>query len=885
MTQEEAHAIVDKALESGSLKQRNLITTITGIMGAGKTCFLRQLFGLKPLLIYSSTGVVEKSFRGLMHHVAIMDSFQILSHNKVHELLAPFLSSVANVTSMATSTSNNGEEEGSDIQNLSDIHHSSSVPYSSSNSPTTAQFTGNFESKSFNDLMQSVAPSVKSESASLNMEGALVPKKSFASEAISFALRAKITSLDTCLQLLHVIDTGGQPEFMETMPCVLHNSNLTALILNIAQRLDEPPKVTLHRNGKGFTRIVPFPLTNRQIIENLARTMQAKRCILKNGHKSKLMVIFTHYDRLWPWRIASTIAAVNVELKKIFIPAFQNELIVYRSVDEIGFPVNCRSPGAKDKIVFQQIRENMSKVNVGNEVVIPPSFLMFEHDLMRYAKELERDILTFTECVQVGVHLKMSETVVKAALIYFHQHNIFLYFPSVLPQLVFTDPQVPLNFVNNVVAFSYLVNSGEFAGLPARYSLSLKNGIVLKEMLTEEPMSSCFVPGIYESDQAIALFTHLCVIAEINDDDYYNHEFSSSSDSAADLTSTERKFLMPCMLPIVNRIGRFLPRSAASQLVVRFNNDCVPNGVFGGSIAMLLSVYRWKICKKEDGSPQCMTHDIVTLHDPQMPTQVTYLNATRHCEIHVNTADIETCADVCPLIQSTIFYALQSTFEVMHFDCTIEAAFLCTCSVSSTLAHAAIPCNFKGRVHLKCSISGVSLGLAEERQTVWLPPLQWLKQKEERNAANSVQVSKTLNDDNHMCSAKPQQPLQGSIRSSSTEVQISQKKKDRLASTDDKPTLPELIDFKTHSGSVNIIQEIGIHYHQLGPLLLKDDTGCVTEAIENQYHRNATLINREILKRWLGGTGLKPIQWSTLISVLEKIELSTLGQKIFVNLQ
>ena len=30
----------------------------------------------------------------------------------------------------------------------------------------------------------------------------------------------------------HVVDTGGQPEFIETMPSQIHNSNLTLLVLN-----------------------------------------------------------------------------------------------------------------------------------------------------------------------------------------------------------------------------------------------------------------------------------------------------------------------------------------------------------------------------------------------------------------------------------------------------------------------------------------------------------------------------------------------------------------------------------------------------------------------------------------------------------------------------
>ena len=869
---EEAQAIIDKALESGSLKQRNLIVTITGIMGAGKTCFLRQLFSLKPPSEYSSTGVAEKSCRGLMHHVVEMGSFQILSHNEVHEFLAPFLSSAMVLADTTTSTS---EEEVSEFQTQS------SVPYLGSNSSTSAPFIRGIEGESPYEPIESVPPTT--ESLSVNREAQPVPEKSFASEAISFALRAPKTAAGTCLQLLDVIDTGGQPEFMETMPCVIHNSNLTALVLNVAQSLDTCPKVTFHQKGKEFRRGIPFPLTNRQIIENLARTMQAKRCIQEYGQKSKLMVIFTHCDRLWRWRIASTIAAVNREIKKIFIPAFQNELIVYRSVDEIGFPVNCLSPDAKDKIVFQQIRENISKVSVGNEMMVPPSFLMFEHDLMRYAKELGRDILSFNECMQVGLHLKMTEKVVQAALIYFHQHNIFLYFPKVLPQLVFTDPQVPLNFVNNVVAFSYLVNCGEFAGLPAEYSLSLKNGIVLEEMLTHEPLSSCFVPGIYESVHAIKLFTHLRVIAVINEDecDNHAHELCFSQDIAANLegmSSGKQKFLMPCMLPIEKNVARFLPQSPVSQFVVRFNDDCVPNGVFGGSIATLLTVHGWKICKKEDGSPQCMTHDIVTLHDPLIPAQITYMNATRHCEIYVDARSFETCVDACPLIRSTIFSALQSTFEVMHFECVIEDAFPCHCTVSNTLAHAAVTCNFKNNVHLKCSISGEPLGLAEEKCVVWLAPVQQPTQTE---AAGTVQSVKT-----HIhTTLASRQSFATTTKPLTTAAQPLQKKKERLASTEDTPTMPELIHFKIQSGSINILEEIGAHYNFLGPFLLQDTTGAVTKAIKVQYHFDATLINQEILQRWLDGKGVKPIKWSTLVSVLEKINLSPLAVTIVDNLQ
>ena len=77
------------------------------------------------------------------------------------------------------------------------------------------------------------------------------------------------------------------------------------------------------------------------------------------------------------------------------------------------------------------------------------SFIMFEQNSINYAqknktKDRQVMVLSFDECVQIGTELKMSHEVVQAALIYFHRHNIFLYFQDVLPNLVFLAPQVKL---------------------------------------------------------------------------------------------------------------------------------------------------------------------------------------------------------------------------------------------------------------------------------------------------------------------------------------------------------------------------------------------------------------------------------------------------------
>ena len=75
------------------------------------------------------------------------------------------------------------------------------------------------------------------------------------------------------------------------------------------------------------------------------------------------------------------------------------------------------------------------------------------------------------------------------------------------------------------------------------------------------------------------------------------------------------------------------------------------------------------------------------------------------------------------------------------------------------------------------------------------------------------------------------------------------------------------------------MDQIRIHYWELGVFLLNDDTGAVTQAIINWYHEDATKINREILQRWIHGQGM-PVEWATLIEVLKDIGLTELACEI-----
>ena len=908
MTDEEALAIVEKALESGSLKQRNAITVVTGIMGSGKTWLLSRLFRIQPPDLYTSTGVAEKSFRGLMRRIAKIGSFELLTLDQILEFLAPlFLAGIseANVVSLAQSFIAMQASEPSQPPSVEALPSSSvSPPPSSSTSSSTS--------------LHDVSPVEASP-----------PEETPSSKAMKCLVRkAKNSKEALVLELLHMIDTGGQPEFMEVMPCLIHNSDLTILVLDVTKSLDAYPTLSFHEDGTAFKKLSLSPRTNRQIIRQLARTMQAKRGKKKGVKSSKFLVIGTHIDCVDKAKLTEVLSALNKELAIIFLPMMGKELIVCKE-GEIMFAVNLRNPNSDDEKVLDSVRSSIVSAGIGVEMDTPLCLFMFEQDAIKYAEEQKGKgrhvmVLSLEECLQVGARLKMSREMVQATLIYFHRHNVFLYFRHILPNLVFLNPQVPLDFVNAIVRFSYKAKSGATVQpLTAQQMCYFSEGILTEELLQHECLSTSFIPNLYEPRHALNLFQHIFTIAPLSEDstaaepqiDPTTEEAHRLPSKSAETSHSESakwsfarltrklftksppktlteptqqplataaqsiplktatapgkapqvgktEYLMMCLLPDKSQseVHDCLPStSRVSPLLVRFSNGCAPSGSFSNTVSCLISSFQWKISRtrqcKAQSKPTCLAHNIVTLRPHNAPVKVTLVNSTCYFEIHVNagSADDTPLKEYCSEIHCMIFAALKKVFQTMQFDdIEVEPAFLCPCDLTPAHVATIFPESaVTTKSQFVCSETELGVGNLQWSQGVWFP--EWHGEKQ------------------------PPMPLPTTT--------ALPKEMPSIKATD-RPTLLQLTYFKTRSGSVNIMEQIGTSYRSLGLFLLEDANGVVTKAIRDQYpHHDAATINYEILQRWIQGNWRQPVQWSTLIDVLKKIELSRLAKEIEDNLQ
>ena len=678
ISDEKAQQLIDEALGKGSLKQRDIVSTLTGLTGSGKTWLLSRLFGKDPPDLYTSTGLAEKSERGLFHHIGNV-SFKLLSDKDILEFLAPLIQAgmtEANVVSLA-----------SDLLGLD-----------ASEVTTSTQ-----------------PPSLPSSSKPQSM-----PEESPTSqEMVRLVKEANTSKKEMVLELIHMIDTGGQPEFIERMPCLIHNANLAVLVVNLLYDLDERPPVQFHVKGVAYKREMPSQYSTRQMIRKLAATLQAKRSSYKKGSFFQILVVATHRDCV-KGDLKARIDALNRELRDCLLPTYRNKLITY-SKRQIAFVLNLKDPDDDDKKALELIRSKVSdKAHaLGKVIDIPGSFFMYEQDLLKYAAKKERDVLSWKECLTVGARLKMKDEVVQAALVFFHRSNTFLYFRKVLPNLVFVKPQVPLDFVNAVVLFSYKISDGCTHGILADIADSLENGIITEEMLSCDEFSACFVPGLYEPRQAIELSCHTFTLAPLSRKKWTE----PSTTSAQPVTvpdSKKDRYLMMCLLPPIpdEQLDQYIPSLAdVAPLVIKFTDDSVPLGCFGSIISCLLSFYNWDIfLNDDDDSPECLAHNIASL---VCPTPTVYLNivlvdTADYLVVHVNKAKN------LPQVRKEIFGAVTKVFDIMHItDSEIEVspAFLCPCKEVGR-PHIASLDEVDSKQYLDCSKKRWK-GEAQDKYTVW----------------------------------------------------------------------------------------------------------------------------------------------------------------------
>ena len=401
----------------------------------------------------------------------------------------------------------------------------------------------------------------------------------------------------------------------------------------------------------------------------------------------------THRDAL-RWRFwKESIEEKNKQLKAILDPTHSTVLYCGEGMNELIFAVNGLSPEDVDRHVAQVLRKKIVSKCPQQLVKRPIAWFGLEIVLQRSS---HNGVLSLAECQACAKRFHIEGDVFSAALHHLVHHNVFLYYPEVLPQTVFCDPQLVLTKVTELVQYHHKLRDNPEKGVAAESDLVMfrDHGLLSVELLRKFPKH--YKEGLFTPQDLVKLLV--------------------SRGAVATCMIRDVEYLMPALLPHLDstQVSKYLEKGAS--LMIRFPHGYIPSGLFCCLVALLLSS-SWKVCINK-GKPLCLYRNCIRLVHKDSSEIVTLVDMFSYIEVHVDEASSEVCREIRGLVHSGI----KSACSVLKYhNVQLEDAFMCAgVRCTSDPPHvAAVVCS-RSAYKWKCTILEDQNGDLSEDQLMWL---------------------------------------------------------------------------------------------------------------------------------------------------------------------
>lgn len=620
---------------------------IFGVAGSGKTCSLRALLGLDPPP-EESTGLMERPISVMVISEDDGKQWKPMSPEEVYKRIAEIIQTQA--AELSVDSPNKG---------ISSQQQQSSSPEQQP-APSTP-----LEPKSMVDEFEYLDTSIKE--AISDMED------TFLSLAGTSA-----TSSKPILQQnwLYVIDSGGQPEFHEVLPIFLRGASDFIFVFKLNETLDFHPENTfrLPKPNKPI-HIGRSHLTNGEMYKQCMCTMSSFTS--RNEDKSKdkkkkssppqILILGTHHDKVSQKLMLENLTSVNKLVKDTLLPHFRMQMI-QKSEENYVFPIIANQPENENtKKCLRECKELLDNKHGKRREDVPLRWHTLEYVLRRVADKLGRKVLSLKECKWIAYRsLKIEGDSCKEALIFFSDLNLLCYWPDILPNVVFIEPQVVIDKVSELCIKSYQVRSQPTGGEWCDFR---EYGQVTEGLLETFEGHYVHEPPLFTPKDLVTLFKDLLVFAELSSNEWF----------------------MPSLLKVEKKESLKKYRYPKTALAIHFPGKRPPVGMFCCMIAFFLhsneqQPKQLEVFKSLQGKPECLARNVFKLlgHVDDIPVPLTVIDYFTHFEVHVpNDADV---TQIWELIIRSVFESVEGASKILGCtDNTPKAAIVCSASECSEL--------------------------------------------------------------------------------------------------------------------------------------------------------------------------------------------------------
>ena len=525
-------------------------------------------------------------------------------------------------------------------------------------------------------------------------------------------MKSKTRSKPLHLHWIQFIDSGGQPQFHELLQAFIRNTSVVVIVLKLSESLDSFPEIAYYdrQTGQLCGNTYTSSLRNDQIIQRCIRT-------LSKDKQSRVLVVGTHLDLAH--KSPESIEDKNKKLLEMLTLALGKKLIT-RTSDKVVFPLNALTPGEDDQIVAGEIRGKIAKdKHLSEPYKVPIAWFLLEQDMQK----LERSVVNLQTCYKLGSILHMTKTTVNAALDYFHEWNIILYYPSILPNVIFVSPQVIVDKVTELIEYSFYLRGRPESEEMDSEERFIDHGELSVERLADPKFFKHFVPDLFTPHQLLLVFQNLFIVAPISDTTYF----------------------MPSLLPeiVSEELEEYRPTTDIDfPVLVYFPDGCCPGGAFCCLCVYLISKCGWKTEGK-------LFRNYLMFHVGCENHEVVIIDAFHYFEVYLNAPSY-----VAFEISSTILHHIKSGLKeaatsLHQEEIRYHFAVLCPSNKESTCdssPHAAVVSN-TGQ-YWTCTKDPKFTGELDKQQATWFSHSQQLEtlKKENRVLKEELQQSQQEKD-------------------------------------------------------------------------------------------------------------------------------------------
>ena len=459
-------------------------------------------------------------------------------------------------------------------------------------------------------------------------------------------------------------------------------------VLKLSETLEHQPTIHYYGlDGKPVGKSYQSPLSHKKIIEHCLEAIHFSQ------NSPLIITVGTHRD------IADQ-CKESIEKKDQQLEALNDAKcfrVLYKNAKkkECIYSVNGQVPQDEDKKVAKQIRKNIISKSP-TPIKMPIAWFGLEVLLQNSSHD---GILSLSECQSHAKKMFIEGDTFSAALNYLVHQNVFLYYPEVLPQTVFCDPQVVLSKVSELVEYLHKLrgNADEDEEGEAYIARFKDWGLLSKELLGK--FEKFYVKDLFTPDDLLKLLESRHAIAVMESGDYF----------------------MPALLPHLNLDKILLYLKQGTPLVLRFVNSCIPNGLFCCLVAHLTKgdkSSRWDVCTKCKDEPLCLYRNCISFTRYGHRETVTLIDMFSYIAIHIQADKAKDSMKVCSEIRDCIYKGISIASTVLGYSgVQFEDAFICPCTCSPDLHMATVE---KGEKYIwKCSIATAWSGDFTEDQAMW----------------------------------------------------------------------------------------------------------------------------------------------------------------------